>query len=214
MGVRFTGNGTGTSSISFTDMDLPEPTLSTSGHNIISQVEHLINDAGIRSSYKKGEAQLRFTMRWSLLSTDQLESIQEFLEKVKHGNEWFTLQDIYIPDAQKGNIDCDVLSTNDIVYNSTHLISALWKIKPIGKFVFATSGLNNNLRRRITEYQAGGPGVKVSPAFPNAFDILPAPNDTFKIGIPVLILPDEWRIVVRSPNNYFDMVITFTELGY
>lgn len=208
MGVRFMGNGSGSSSISFTSVDLRAPDPSSSSPNIIDLTEILTSTGGVRSSYKPAQRQLEFTFRWSMLNTAEYEALKEFLEVIDGSNNWFTLQDHFIP--VKANINCQTVSQADAVYNSTDLVSALWPEKPVGKYVIATSGANNNLRRRIVEYIGGGPGVRVSPAFPNSFNIVTP--DTFIIGTPVIIQPGVIPVAARI-NNLWDVIMTFLEKG-
>lgn len=208
MGVRFIGNGTGTSSIAFTTVNLRAPTVSTSGQSNIDQTEILTSESGIRSTYKHGQRQLQFDFIWHMLDVTEYEALKEFLEQVDGSNNWFTLQDHFIP--KKDNINCQTLADDDTVYNTTDLASATWPDKPIGKYVFATLGANNNARRRIVEYIAGGPSVRVSPAFASVFNIVTP--DTFLIGTPVVILPENIRFVPRL-NNFWDVAMTFIEKG-
>jgi len=210
MGVKFNASSIGTSSLTanFVTLDIRAPITPTSGPILIDQTRLSQSDAGIITPYKPGQRQLRFEFIWKMLDITEYEGVKEFLEKIDGSNNWFTLQDHFIP--KKTNINCETLSDNDIVYNVTDLASSQWPDKPIGKYVFATLGANNNLRRRITEYQSGGPGVVVSPAFPNVFNI--GTPDTFIIGTPVIIMPDQVKFVPRL-NNFWDMSMTFLEKG-
>lgn len=282
MGIRFVGNGTGTSSISFTTVNLRAPAVPDSSPTIIDQTEILVSDAGIRSSYKPGQRQLEYNFRLPILNITEYEDLLEFIEKIDGANNWFTLQDHFIP--KKDNIDCQTLADDDTVYNSTDLISASWPEKPIGKWVFATgptknivsstfatpivieitahgwvtgnkvkivnhatntnangtwtitnvdanhfslngsvgngvggasgtaSGSNIDLRRRIVEYQSGGPDVIVSPAFPNLFNIGATTPDTFIIGVPVILASKEIRRQARAVN-FWDVQLSFVEKG-
>lgn len=141
MGVRFTGNGTGTSSIAFTTINLRAPIISASMPSIIDQTEILTSDAGIHSTYKSGQRQLQFDFRWNLLDNTELQNIKEFLEIIDGSNNWFTLQDHFIPDIAKDAMP--QLFFSNLILSANNLISTLWSDKPIGKWGFIVGPIKN-----------------------------------------------------------------------
>ena len=207
MGVRFTGNGTGTSSISFTTIDLRAPTLSTSMPSIIDQVELLKSDAGIITPYKPGQRQLQFDFRWNLLNNTELEAIKEFLEEVDGSNNWFTLQDHFIPEVAKAAMP-ELLGTSSphTLLTADNLLGSLWSDKPVGRWAFIMSGSQINQRRRIKFY--GTSNITVDPGFAGTIAI----GNTFLIGTPVIIMPGQIKILPRL-NDRWDMSMTFLEKG-
>ena len=207
MGVRFTGNGTGTSSISFTTVNLRATTISTSMPSIIDQTELLKSDAGIITPYKPGQRQLQFDLRWNMLDNTELEAIKEFLEQIDGSNNWFTLQDHFIPETAKAAMP-EIIGTSSPhnLLTADNLLGSFWSDKPIGKWAFIISGGQINTRRRIKSY--GTSSITVDPGFAGTIAI----NDTFIIGTPVIIMPEQIKILPRL-NDRWDMAMTFLEKG-
>ncbi|MCI0531954.1 MAG: hypothetical protein L0Y74_08415 [candidate division Zixibacteria bacterium] len=207
MSVQITSNGTYTGSMPSNTFVLPNPVTISAGDVLDSYTRHSVSDAGIRNSNQDGVAKLRFNYRWTLLDAVQYETFMEMLEALKWGNHWAVLQDNFIPDSKKGNIQQkETIFQTQVLKNATDLDASLWPKRPINKYGIITSGAQVGQRRKIIAYSATQ--VQVSPVFAGAVAV----DDTFIIGTPVLLLPGQWMTIPRN-NNRFDFALSFVEKG-
>jgi len=204
LSVQFLGDGVNTSSISFNTLLLTNNPIISSDIDIIEQnLEVIESDAGYRTVYQKGERQKPSKLRFSLLTETDRELLREWIESVKGGSNWFTLQDQNI--GIKTAISVQTGSTSSVLKNASDLSSANWPVKPIGQWVIFTSGALIGKRRRIMNYLTGF--VSVDPAFSTA----PAVDDTFIVGLPVFLLNNP--VFSRIGTTFWQTEFEFPEVG-
>lgn len=204
MSVQFVGDGTNTSSVSFTTITLTNnPVISTDTIPIEQNIEVIKSDAGVRTVYQRGERQLLSQMKFALLTNTDNETLREWIEIVSGGKNWFTLQDQNIYTST--TITVDGGSTTNIL--ATPELSA-WPIAPIGQWVIMLTGTLAGKRRRINAYSGASGQVIVSPGFSSSVTA----GDTFLIGLPVFLTNNP--LLRRIPPAWWEVEFIFEELGY
>lgn len=206
MSVVFQGDGLNTSSINFGSLTLTNnPTLSSAVDMIEQNLEIIESDAGYRTIYQKGERQKPSKMRFNLLTDSNHEQLREWIETLKGGSNWFTLQDQNV--GIKTAIAIQTGGTSAALKNTTDLVSANWPVRPIGQWATFISGTAALLgkRRRINYYVSTI--ISIDPALATT----PAIGDTFIIGLPVFLINNP--VFRRVSAIWWEVEFEFQEVG-